>query len=114
MDKNAETKLNFLSKELHKIGVDFRPESYEWSLIQALISRGDRSVNKILEDAYRYGNTLGSFKKAIRENKNIDSDYFIFKNWEKEAKLPWENIQGHLNKDIISKHAVETLNAMSP
>ena len=93
-----------LSKELHKIGVDFRPESYEWSLIQALISRGDRSVNKILEDAYRYGSTIGSFKKAMRENKIIDSDNFIFTNWGKEIKLPWENIQGHLNKEVIKEH----------
>jgi len=107
VDKNADKKLNYLSKELHKIGVDFRPESYEWSLIQALISRGDRSVNKILEDAYRYGNTLGSFKKAIKENKNINYDYFVFENWDKNIDLPWENIQGHLNKEVISKHAQE-------
>ena len=107
VDKNADKKLKYLSKELHKIGVDFRPESYEWSLIQALISRGDRSINKILEDAYRYGNTIGSFKKAMRENKNIDCNYFIFKNWEKETKLPWENMQGHLNKEIIKEPAQE-------
>ncbi|OGI08456.1 MAG: hypothetical protein A3F80_00705 [Candidatus Melainabacteria bacterium RIFCSPLOWO2_12_FULL_35_11] len=105
VDKGARKKLKYLSKELHKIGVDFRPESYEWSLIQALISRGDRSVNKILEDAYRYGGTLGSFKKAMKGNKNIDCDNFIFKEWDRSIKLPWENIQGHLKKEIISKHA---------
>ena len=109
VDPTAEKKLSFLSKELHKIGVDFRPESYEWSLVQALISRGDRSINKILEDAYRYGNTIGSFKKAIRENKNIDSDYFISKNWDKETKLPWNSVQGHLNKEIIKEHAQVTI-----
>ncbi len=106
VDPTAEKKLNFLSKELHKIGIDFRPESYEWSLIQTLISRGGRSINKVLEDAYRYGNTIGSFKKAIKENKpQIDSDFYIFKSWEKDIKLPWENIQGHLNKEIVMQHA---------
>ena len=106
VDKTADKKLNFLSKELHKIGVDFRPESYEWSLIQALISRGDRNINKILEDAYRYGSTIGSFKKAMRENKNIDSDYFIFNPWGQDVPLPWKNIQGYLNKEIIKEHAM--------
>ena len=106
VDKDSGKKLKLLSKELHKIGVDFRPESYEWSLIQAFVSRGDRSINKILEDAYRHGNTLGAFKKAMRENKNVDSDYFIFSEWDKNITLPWENIQGHLNKEIISKHSL--------
>lgn len=105
-DKGASKKLKYLSKELHKIGVDFRPESYEWSLIQTLISRGDRSINKILEDAYRYGSTIGSFKKAIRENKNIDCEHFVFNTWGKEMRLPWGNIQGHLNKEIVKEHAM--------
>ena len=113
INPKAHEKLNLLKKELHKIGVDFRSESYEWAKIQALISRGDRSINKILEDAYRYGNTLGSFKKAIRENKNIDSDYFIFKNWSLEGlharALPWGNIQGHLNNELIKSHAKQFL-----
>lgn len=82
VDKNANEKLKYLAKELHKIGVDFRAESYKWAKIQALISRGNKSINKILEDAYSYGSSLGSFKKAIRENKEINSDYFIFKDWE--------------------------------
>ena len=113
VDPTSEKKLNFLSKELHKIGVDFRPESYEWSLIQALISRGDKSINKILEDAYRYGSTIGSFKKSMRENKSkIDSDYFIFQNWKQDVKLPWENIQGYLNREIITKHAQEVTLSM--
>ena len=88
VDKDAEKKLKYYSKELHQIGVDFRAESYKWAQIQALISRGNRSINKILVDAYRYGSTLGSFSKAMRENRNINSDYFIFENW----------------KEIISSH----------
>ena len=105
VDPKSKEKLKLLKKELHKIGVDFRDESYDWALIQAFISRGDRSINIILEKAYRYGSTLGSFKKAIREHKEIDFDYFVFKSWDKSTKLPWESIQGHLNTDIIKKHS---------
>ena len=110
VDANAPEKLKLLAKELHQIGVEFKPESYRWSCIQALISRGDRSINKILELAYRYGNTLGSFNKAIRECQDeIDSDKFIFKTWDVEARLtaplPWDNVQGYLNKEIVLDHA---------
>ena len=106
IDKSAPGKLKFLSKELHQIGIDFRPESYQWATIQAFISRGDKSTNKILEDASRYGSTLGAFKKAMRENKQINSDYFIFEKWDQNVTLPWENIQGYLNKEIIKDHAM--------
>ncbi len=105
MDKTADKKLKYYSKELHKLGIEFKPESYEWSIIQGLISRGDRSVNKILVDAYKYGSTIGSFKKAMRENKNINSEYFIYANWDLDIELPWGNIKGHLNSELIKKQA---------
>lgn len=104
VDKNAKEKLDFLSKELHKIGVQFRPESYKWSQIQALISRGNRSINPLLEKAYRYSSTLGSFNKAIKEEK-VDVDYFIHKTWEIKTKLPWDSIQGHLSKETVMSHS---------
>lgn len=105
INKEAEKRLKYLTKELHKAGIEFKPESYEWSTVQGLISRGDSSINKILVDAYKYGSSLGSFKKAIRENKDIDADYFIFKDWDLDKKLPWENISGHLKKEIIKEHS---------
>lgn len=105
MDKTAEKKLKLFSKELHKLGIEFKPESYEWSVIQGLVSRGDRSINKILVDAYKYGSTIGSFKKAIRENKDINSDYFIYELWDLNSKLPWENIEGFLKSEKIKEHA---------
>ena len=107
VDKDADKKLKYYSKELHQIGVDFRPESFKWAQIQALISRGDRSINKILMDAYRYGSTLGSFSKALKE-ENINSDYFVFGSWDQNSNLPWGNIQGHLNKNIIKDHSAVT------
>lgn len=108
VDKHSEKKLKFLSKELHKIGVEFRPESYKWARIQSLISRGNKNIGKVLEKAYRYGNTLGSFNKAIREYRSeIDFDHYIFNSWDRNITLPWENIQGYLNKDIVQKHALE-------
>ncbi len=111
MDKEASKKLKFYSKELHKLGIEFRAESYKWSLIQALISRGDESINDILELAYRYGSTLGAFNKAINENKTkVDTNHFIFNNLDESCNLPWDNIHGHLNKEIIIKHSREVTN----
>ena len=58
--------MNLLSKGLVKAGVDFRPESYKWSLIQALLSRGDRRVTKLLLLVRDYGDSAGSFRRAFK------------------------------------------------
>lgn len=106
VDPESPRKLKLLAKELHKMGVEFKQESYKWSTIQALISRGDRNINKVLELAYRYGSSLGSFTKAIKETGlESECEYFIYKNWNQNSTLPWENIQSHLNKEVVEEHA---------
>lgn len=108
VNRDADKKLKFYTKEFHKIGIETRAESYKWSCIQAFISRGDKSINKALEYAYRDGASLGSFKKAFKEYKNeIPVDKFIFDNWSLNDKLPWDNILGHLSKSIINDHTKE-------
>jgi len=106
VDKESDKKLKFLSRELHKTGIAFKPESYKWAKVQALLSRGDRTLAKCLEKVYRYGFTLGSFNKVFKE-ENVDIDHYMFKTWDKNTKLPWENIQGHLNKETVLKHKIE-------
>jgi radical SAM superfamily enzyme YgiQ (UPF0313 family) len=44
VNSEAEKRLKFLQKHLKPQGIDFRPESYNWSVIQALISRGDYPI----------------------------------------------------------------------
>lgn len=112
VDKGANKKLKYLSKELHQLGVDFRPESYKWAEIQALISRGDRNISNALVKAYRYGSSLGAFNKALKEEK-INKEYFIHKNWQQNERLPWQNIQGHLNKEVIENHTKKILELVS-
>lgn len=46
--------------------VDFRPESYKWSLIQAMLSRGDRRLTPLLLAARGFGDSLGSYRRAFK------------------------------------------------
>lgn len=103
VDKNAMFKLKYLAKMLHQIGVGFKCESYKWAVVQALISRGDSKVCKALERAYRYGFTLGGFNKAIKEEK-LDLNQIAFDRWNLNSRLPWENIQSYLNKEVVRDH----------
>ncbi len=106
INKQSKKRLQYLEKNLRKAGVDFRPESYNWSVIQGLISRGDRRLSKLLELTRIYGDTLGSYKRAFKELKGElpDLEYYVHDNWEIEQVLPWSHLKTALPDEILVKH----------
>ena len=109
VNSQSEKRLKFLEKKLRSKGIDFRPESYKWSVIQGLISRGDRRVSHLLELVRNYGDSLGSYKRAFKElrGKLPELDFYVFNDWELEQILPWNHIQGPLSKATLKKHLAE-------
>jgi radical SAM superfamily enzyme YgiQ (UPF0313 family) len=106
VNKDGEKRLKYLEKKLRPQGIEFRPESYNWSVIQALISRGDRRLSKLLELTRNYGDSLGSYKRAFKELKGQipNLDFYVHDRWDTARILPWEHIQGALNKTTLQKH----------
>ena len=109
INDKSEKRLKFLDKKLRSNGIDFRPESYKWSVIQGLISRGDRRLSHLLELVRNYGDSLGSYKRAFKElrGKLPDLDFYVFNNWELEQILPWNHIQGPLPTGTLKKHLAD-------
>jgi radical SAM superfamily enzyme YgiQ (UPF0313 family) len=106
VNKKAEKRLKWLEKQLRSQGIEFRPESYNWSVIQALISRGDRRLSQLLQLTRNYGDTLGSYKRAFKELKGKlpDLDYYVYSDWKTDQILPWQHIQGPLPQATLMKH----------
>ncbi|MEO0866986.1 MAG: radical SAM protein [Cyanobacteria bacterium J06642_11] len=106
VNPKAEKRLKFLQKKLRSQGIDFRPESYNWSVIQTLISRGDRRVSKLLELTRHYGDSLGSYRRAFKELKGQlpPLDYYVHADWSLEQTLPWDHLEGPLPKATLIKH----------
>ncbi len=104
--KEGEKRLQFLSKELKSKGMNFRPESYNWSVIQALISRGDRRLSYILELTRKYGDSLGSYRRAFKDLKTQlpPLDFYVFQNWHQEQILPWYHLKTSISEDMLKKH----------
>ncbi|MEB3826554.1 B12-binding domain-containing radical SAM protein [Phormidium sp. CCY1219] len=109
VNPQADKRLKKLKKELGKSGIDFRPESYNWSVIQALISRGDRRLSHLLELVRHYGETLGSYRRAFKQLRGQlpDLDFYVYNNWSPEQILPWQHIQGPLPVSTLKKHLAE-------
>ena len=106
VNKQAEKRLKFLQKQLRPCGIDFRPESYSWSVIQALISRGDRRLADLLELTRGYGDTLGSYRRAFKDLKGTlpPLAFYVHDEWPTDRVLPWDHLEGPLPKATLIKH----------
>ncbi|WP_414542762.1 B12-binding domain-containing radical SAM protein [Nostoc sp. CCY0012] len=111
VNRQAEKRLQFLQKKLKPQGIEFRPESYNWSIIQALISRGDRRLSQLLELTREFGDSLGSYKRAFKQLKGQipDLEFYVHANWSTEQILPWNHLQGPLPQSTLLKHLAESL-----
>lgn len=109
VNKQSEKRLQFLQKQLKPQGIDFRPESYNWSIIQTLLSRGDRRLSYLLELTRDFGDSLGSYKRAFKELKGKipDLDFYVYSHWSTEQILPWNHLQGPLPQSTLIKHLHE-------
>lgn len=109
-DKNCGKKLEYVRKHLSKIGIDVRPESHNWSDIQALLSRGDRRLHPILKAVEENSGNLGAWKKAIKEAgqnsigmPNV-KDFYIFRDIPRQETLPWSHLQDEEKTLYLGKH----------
>ncbi|WP_313887503.1 radical SAM protein [Nodosilinea sp. LEGE 07088] len=106
VDQAAEKRLKYLQKHLRPQGIDFRPESYNWSVIQGLISRGDRRLAPVLERVRHYGDSLGSYRRAFKDFQGQipPLEYYVHENWDLDQPLPWDHLLGPLPKATLQKH----------
>ena len=112
VNKQAEKRLQLLQKQIKPQGIEFRPESYNWSIIQALLSRGDRRLSQLLELTRDFGDSLGSYKRAFKQLKGQipDLDFYVHSNWSTEKILPWNHLHGPLPQSTLIKHLAEATN----
>lgn len=116
VNSQAEKRLKFLQKHLKPQGIDFRPESYNWSVIQALISRGDRRLSHLLELTRHYGDSVGSYRRAFKELKGKlpELDFYVHTNWLTDKILPWNHLHGPLPPGTLLKHREAAISQFDP
>ena len=107
----ADKRLKLLSKRLKPKGIELRPESYGWSVIQALLSRSDRRLAQVIAAARGSNESLGGWKKAYREAETSLPAWqeLIHGSWDRERILPWDHLEGPLPKTTLAAHCHEAL-----
>jgi len=106
VDPKAKKSLQVMQKRLRSQGIDFRPESYNWSVIQALLARGDRRLSHLLELTRHYGDSLGSYRRAFKQLQGQlpDLAFYVFDHWPLAQVLPWSHLLGPLPQSTLKKH----------
>jgi radical SAM superfamily enzyme YgiQ (UPF0313 family) len=110
INREADKRLKTLEKGLRRHGIQFRPESYKWSVVQGLISRGDRRLTKLLMAAKDLGGSLSTFKRAAKEIPDLPPlEYYSHENYDPETSfLPWSHLHGPLPPQTLMKHYKES------
>ena len=101
-EKTLSYKINYLRKELHKLGIQASISSPKWDYYQAVLSRGDEKLTQYLIDVYKNGAKLGAFKKCAKE-LGINTDFYALQEYNFSDKLAWDFINLHPGKDYLIK-----------
>ncbi|MFM8603959.1 MAG: B12-binding domain-containing radical SAM protein, partial [Cyanobium sp.] len=120
----AEQRLKLLAKRLKPKGIELRPESYGWSVIQALLSRGDRRLAPVIAAMRGEAASLGSWKRAYRAATEAATGAgalppppawtaVVHERWDPAATLPWAHLRGPLPPDTLRAHRHEALAAQA-
>jgi len=122
----AEKRLKLLAKRLKPRGIELRPESYGWSVIQALFSRSDRRLAPVIAAARGSHESLGGWKQAYRQSRQgglpaaepsrtADTqpppawEEVIHAPWRTDRPLPWAHLEGPLSDAVLEGHAAGSL-----
>lgn len=112
-DQDCARKLEYVRKNLAKVGIDVRAESHNWSDVQAYLSRSDRRVSKGLLEIAESSGKLGSWKKLFRSEPEScpSADFYVFRHIPQDEFLPWSHLLDAPRKGILDRHrqAAESL-----
>lgn len=115
ISKSAEKRIKRLEKELRRHGIQCRPESYKWSVVQGILSRGDRRVTRMLLEAKDLGDSLSTFKRAAKEIDSLPPlEYYSHEDYDPyQTVLPWSHLGGPLPIETLQKHYEESISIIN-
>ncbi|MEW6456282.1 MAG: TIGR03960 family B12-binding radical SAM protein [Acidobacteriota bacterium] len=117
-EKALIQKLHFIKDSLKKYkSVNFKNHSVKMSVIEALISRGDRYIGNLIERAWQYGAKLDAwsdfFRPDIWENAIHDSHVEKAKYLSPvplDSPLPWDHIDTGIKKETLQSELKKAFN----
>ncbi|MGB8707704.1 MAG: TIGR03960 family B12-binding radical SAM protein [Dehalococcoidia bacterium] len=104
-------KLELLKQGLRRVGVHLSWQDTKTSQLEAVLSRGDRRLSKVIHRAWELGNRFdawqecfnyGNWLKAFQEN-GLDPTFYVNRERLLEEILPWQHIDTGLTQNFLKK-----------
>lgn len=108
-EESIYLKQTFLKKGFKSLGVPFSWADYNTSLMEAILSRGDRRLGKVIYTAWQAGSHFDTWNEYFNFNKwlkafeacEIDPKFYSIRERALDELLPWEHIDTGVNKDFL-------------
>ncbi|MEX1020480.1 MAG: TIGR03960 family B12-binding radical SAM protein [Litorilinea sp.] len=108
--------INLLQRELHGPGMYFSWNNPQETLVEALLTRGDRRLSDVVELAWQKGAKLEGwgewFNFAAWQDAFVelgyDMDWYARRARPIDEVLPWDHISAGLNKQFLAEEYVHT------
>jgi radical SAM family uncharacterized protein len=110
-DEELAPKHALLKQGLRKVGVHFSWQDTKTSQLEAVLSRGDRRLGKVIHRAWELGNRFDAWHecfnydnwaKAFRES-GLDPAFYANRERSLDEILPWHHIDIGVTKDYLQK-----------
>ncbi len=93
----------------HTRGVQVKWHDPKASVVEGIVSRGDRRLGAVIEDVWRSGGTFQEWSEKFddalwtesMERAGLDLDWYVHRHRTEDEVLPWDHISAGLHKDFL-------------
>jgi len=111
----SKQKIRRLQKNLKMPGIQFKFQNPEASMLEGLWARGDRSLGRLLLNAYRKGCKFDGWSDKFNYqlwqeafcDESVDIDFYTTRLRDTTEPLPWDHIDTGVTKDFLKSELLK-------
>ena len=109
-ESELRRKINLVRDATRKVnGVNVKWHDSRASVIEGLLSRGDRRLGRVIELVWRRGGTFQEWSEHFEIDRwldamaecGLDPDWYIHRHRTEDEVLPWDHLSAGLHKDFL-------------
>jgi radical SAM superfamily enzyme YgiQ (UPF0313 family) len=105
-----QRKINLLRDDTHRAkGVQLKWHDPKATLIEGIMSRGDRRLGPVIEDVWRRGGVFQEWSEHFNHDLWVESmarhglsvEWYVYRHRTEDEALPWDHLSAGLHRDFL-------------